>query len=147
MLLSTIFTFSTDKVQCPITLFELFQDDALSAASSPNSVALSSSNIALINANNLFAASINYKIDASYKISFYIRGSSNGRVYNNGAFVKVTVIVCGGEQLTLAPNAQTIYSNLYSSTGPNDIIDNSIYDSWFVFTVGPSDITCRHKEY
>ena len=110
-------------------------------------MALSSSNIALINANNLFAASVTYKIDTSYKISFYIRGSTNGRVYNNGAFVKVTVIVCGGEHLALAPNAQTIYSNLYFSTLPNIVIDKSIYDLWFVFTVGPSDITCRHKEY
>ena len=78
-------------------LIDIYQDDLLSQAGSPNSVALSSPLITLQNANNPSTASIQYRIDSSYKISFYARGSTNGRVYNNGAFVKITIIVCGGE--------------------------------------------------
>lgn len=96
-LLSSIYTFASDKVQCPISQIDLYQDDVLSQAGSPNSVALSSSLITLQNAINPSTALIQYRIDSSYKISFYARGSTNGRAYNNGAFVKITIIVCGGE--------------------------------------------------
>lgn len=95
----SIYTFASNKATlCPITKIELFEDNL-------GATPLTDPNIVLFNGNNPAITTFNFFSDNSYKISFWIKGSTEGRVYNDGAYAQVTLVVCGGETLSLSASA------------------------------------------
>jgi len=77
---------------------ELFEDNL-------GATPLTDSNIVLVNGGIPATAYFKFYSDNGYKISFYIKGSTEGRLYNDGAYAYVTLVVCGREILSLSTDA------------------------------------------
>ena len=86
------------------------------------------------------AASFNYLIDNSYIITFRVRASTDGRVYNNGAYVRITVIVCGGETLVNSPlnEAEGKFIKLFLEGTKDPTV--TLFDEVLYYDVGNSQV-------